>query len=307
MKGLNIKSLFGVALLGVALVGSVHADTPPIKGLGAQPGTLNYVEGQARVGEQDLNGNSVGSVTLQPGQSLATENGRAEILLTPGVVLRVAHDSSVTMVSPDLINTEVQIDKGESLVKVNDLHKENNLRVQEGGATATLKKNGLYDFDANEDQIRVFDGKAEVRRGSEKVDVTKNHEVTLSANAELKSKGFDADKSQDDFYKWSRLRSEYMAEANAWAAETFVGDGPWYGGWYWNPWFDGYVFFPANGIVYSPFGWGFYSPWAFRGFYGYPYWGVRRPLVGPRPPVVPRSGPIRTWHGAGRISGGRVR
>ena len=29
----------------------------------------------------------------------------------------------------------------------------------------------------------------------------------------------------------------------------------------WDPWFSCYTFIPGDGIFYSPFGWGFYSPW----------------------------------------------
>src|SRR5580658_5782885 len=54
-----------------------------------QPGMVNYVEGQASIGGQPLNQNSIGTARLDAGQSLATENGRAEVLLTPGVILRM--------------------------------------------------------------------------------------------------------------------------------------------------------------------------------------------------------------------------
>jgi hypothetical protein len=31
-------------------------------------------------------------------------------------------------------------------------------------------------------------------------------------------------------------------------------------GWYWDPYFGAFTFFPAERIYYDPFGWGFYSP-----------------------------------------------
>src|SRR5215475_5744633 len=60
----------------------------------AVPGTLNYVEGQASIGNEALNTKSVGAAELEPGQTLATENGRAEVLLTPGIFLRLGDNSS---------------------------------------------------------------------------------------------------------------------------------------------------------------------------------------------------------------------
>jgi hypothetical protein len=71
-----------------------------------------------------------------------------------------------------------------------------------------------------------------------------------------------------------------LAEADADSARLYVNGGAgWYGsGWYWDPDFEAYTFIPANGIFYSPFGWGFYSPIAiygspyfYGGFYGRPH------------------------------------
>ena len=63
----------------------------------ALPGTLNYLEGQASIGNEALNAKSVGSTELQAGQTLTTENGKAEILLTPGVFFRLGNGSSAEM------------------------------------------------------------------------------------------------------------------------------------------------------------------------------------------------------------------
>jgi hypothetical protein len=77
-------------------------------------------------------------------------------------------------------------------------------------------------------------------------------------------------------YRFSSLRSSYLADANVDSAHLYAtgyGFGPgWYGGgWYWNPWFSAYTFIPGDGIFYSPFGYGFYSPlWAYRAPY---FWG----------------------------------
>jgi hypothetical protein len=47
---------------------------------------------------------------LQTGESLTTGNGKAEVLLTPGVFLRVGSDSLVKMISPSLTNTDVSLE-----------------------------------------------------------------------------------------------------------------------------------------------------------------------------------------------------
>jgi len=100
----------------------------------AHPGMLNYMEGQASINGEPVNSRSVGSMDVERGQVLQTGQGKAEILLTPGVFLRLGDNSALRMVSPALTNTSVELLHGEALVEVADLHKENNLRVLDGGA-----------------------------------------------------------------------------------------------------------------------------------------------------------------------------
>jgi hypothetical protein len=243
----------------------------------ARPGSLNYVEGQVSVANQPVDAKSIGSVELEPGQSLATGAGKAELLLTPGVFFRVGDNSSARMISPNLTDTEVELVHGIALVEVTDIHRENNLRVIEDGKSTQLVKNGLYDFDADHDQLRVFDGQAVIQDGNKQVKVKGGHEVSFN-DEPLKTQKFDKKSLESsDLYRWTSLRSSYLAEANVDAARTYVVGGPdWFGyGWYWDPWFSAYTFIPGDGIFYSPFGWGYYSPglvWGAPFFYGGHYY-----------------------------------
>jgi len=266
----------------------------------AVPGTLNYVEGQVSIGDQPLTAKSIGSTNLETGQSIETQNGKAEILLTPGVFLRVGDNSSVKMLSPSLTYTEVDVTRGQAMVEVAEIRPENDLRVMEDGAATQLQKTGLYGFDANTRQVRVFDGQATVLEGDEHVKVKGSHEVTLDTPGKLKARKFDKnDFEQSDLYRFSSLRSSYLAEANTNAARIYVANG-WYGpgwigaGWYWDPWFSAYTFIPADGIFYSPFGWGFYSPLL-----------VYRAPVFYRGPFVHRFGPA--YHPPGFARAGHFR
>ena len=233
----------------------------------ATPGTLNYVEGQASMADQALDSKSVGSAELQPGQVLATGNGKAEVLLTPGVYLRMGNNSLVKMVSNSLTNTQVALDQGEAMLEVDQIYPQNNIRISQPGGDTRVVKTGLYDFDAANRQVRVFDGRAEVSSGDREVTVKGGHEVALNTEGKIKAQGFNKKdvEQNDDLYRWSSLRSQYLSEANVDTARLYVaggeyGPGWWGPGWYWNPWFAGFTFLPGNGFFYSPFGWGFYSP-----------------------------------------------
>src|SRR5271156_4685756 len=264
----------------------------------AVPGTINYVEGSASIDGGPLNQQSVGYAQLQPGQVLETANGKAELLLTPGVFLRVGENSAVRMVSPDLLNTRVEVDRGRADIEVDEIHPRNNIEVTEAGANTRLLKNGFYAFDADKHTVRVFKGEAEL---IETGDVQKqlklkgDRQVALAGNEAVKSVSFDRDQAEDSLYSWSSLRSQYLAEANINLASQYAGYGGWAPGWYWDAGFWGYTWLPGDGLLWSPFGWGFYSPRYI--YYGGPVFYGGRGFA----PGYARNG--ESFHGGG-FSGG---
>jgi len=270
MKRLRLKTVVGFFLAAV-LSSPAWGSVPP------QPGTINYIEGQAAIGAQALNERSVGSTRLAAGQSLSTENGRAEILLTPGVFLRLGDHSSVQMISPGLADTIMTLSRGRAIVEVTFIRPQNNIRIGENNSSAQLLKPGLYDFDSSRGLIRVFDGEAMVQSAGRQIELKSEHVLALNAAGKLKAQRFDRKAyTTDDFYRWASLRSAYLAEANVSEARNYTsvnGAYPagWYGGgWYWNPWYSAYTFIPGDGIFFDSFGWGFYSPWF---AFGAPYFG----------------------------------
>ena len=124
----------------------------------------------------------MGSVELQPGQSLTTGNGKAEILLTPGVFLRVGDNSTVKMVSSNLTNTEADLVKGQATVEVAEIHQYNQLRVDENGATTYMLKDGLYGFDADQTRCASMKGEALVQDNDQNVKVKGGHELDLESD-----------------------------------------------------------------------------------------------------------------------------
>ena len=283
------------------------------------PGMLNYVEGQVTVAGQPVKEGSVGTVRLQAGQTLAAQNGRAEMLLTPGVMLRLDDNSAVMMDTSGIPDTVVALESGRAMVEADQVLSANHIIINEGPASVRLMTHGLYDFDATHGIVRVFDGRAKVTVAGKTHTLQKGHEFDLNA-PKLKARGFDKKAEEDAFYRWSSLRSAYLAEANVDAArgvaQGYYGSPYPYGafsayypgwydtGWYWDPYFDAYTWMPWDGAFFSPFGFGFYSP-AFvyaAPFYGYGGYGFRgggyhRFGPGFRPSVAAHPG------GSARIAG----
>lgn len=206
---LKWQAIAGLILATVVSASALDAKQPP-------PGTVSYVMGEAWVGTQPLNERSAGSAALKAGQSLRTENGAAEVILAPDVFMRMGKDSSVRMVSLNLTKVEVELTQGQAIVQVGELRKANVIRVLEHGATTHLLKKGLYEFDADQNQVRVFEGEAAVQEGEQRVVVKGRRQVALNFAGALSAPKFDRKEfERSDLYRFNSIRSQYLAEANA--------------------------------------------------------------------------------------------
>ncbi|MBV9296999.1 MAG: hypothetical protein JO145_15615 [Acidobacteriaceae bacterium] len=266
MKRVGRKS---AKLLAGLVVAAVYA-MPQAYTISARPGAVNYVEGSAYLDGQPLSAKTLRATFLSANDTLSTDAGKVEVLLTPGVFLRIGDNSEIRMISPSLTNIQVEVTRGEAMIEAAGLVKDDNIQVIDHGGSITIEKIGLYRFTGdNPPAAAVLDGKAEVYFGDRKIDLGKGHEAILDER--LKSQKFDT-KREDDLYAWSNVRSEYDAAATYSAAKNVTitnygtdwygyGFGNWYGpGWYWNNGFNTWAWLPGAGGFYSPFGWGFFGP-----------------------------------------------
>ena len=257
--------------------------------ISARSGLIHYVEGQVYLGDQVVETKFGVFPEVKENQQLKTEEGRAEVLLTPGVFLRIGENSSFRMVTNRLIDTRLEFLKGAAVVEADDIAKDNSVTVVYGDATVHPVKKGIYRFDSENNELRVFDGLAEVSGGGQTVEVKEGHAIALDTLAVSK---FDKTVT-DALNRWSERRDQYVSMANVGAADTLRNSiyntsagSPFMGGWYWNPFFGMYSYVPGmGGMFYSPFGNPFFSPFDvymayMPGFYYYPglygnygYWG----------------------------------
>lgn len=246
--------------------------------ISAHSGVIHYTEGTVQVGDKNYESKTSEFGELKENTVLKTEDGRAELLLTPGVFLRIGENSSVRMVSNKLSDTRVEVLSGETLIECDELLPDNQVTMLYKDATVAITKHGLYRFDAPPGRLRVYDGEAIVRNPSGQLTAKKGHEVMLGDGALMASK-FDV-KTGDELMRWAARRSGYISMANVASARSSGSYGSsYFGGWTFNPYFGMYTFIPMNGIIYSPFGFPFWSPYAafmyapyYPGYY-YGYYG----------------------------------
>jgi hypothetical protein len=241
--------------------------------ISAHSGVIHLSEGQVTVDGTEVRQKFGEFGDVKTGQVLATQDGRAEVLLTPGVFLRVNEDSSFKMLKNKLDDTQIEILTGTAMVQVNELLEGNAITLKFHDASIALAKKGLYRVDAQKNLLRVYDGEAQVASNDKNLTVKKGHELELEGK--LEAKNFDT-KETDAFYRWNERRDGYIAEANVYAAKSARDSGFGYSGtamgfgagsWAWNPWFGMFTYLPYNGSYFSPFGFGYFSP----GYVGYLY------------------------------------
>lgn len=257
----------------LSLVAFVAFSIPAFAALQARPGMVNYVEGNVRLGPSPLTSTQVGTACLRSGSLLSTRKGKAEILLTPGVYLRVGSHSTIRMVSPHLARTSVQLLGGTASVEVDEIMPENDLEILDGGIATRLVSTGYYEFDATPARLRVYSGKALVpdEASGRPITVKGRHMLRLQSGVALRPVGFNTREAQDSLLRWSRLRSQYLAQSDRQMEGEYAGAYGYNPGWYWNPYAYDYAFFGPS-PYWGPFSWGF-SPWWGGGLWGGGYWG----------------------------------
>lgn len=245
--------------------------------ISARSGVVQYVEGDATLGGEILNPKAGEFPAMKKNDVLRTsEMGRAEVLLTPGVFLRLGENSSIRMVANSLTDTQVEFIDGSVLVECDDLLKDNAVTFLYNGTKVSLQKNGLYRFDGNPARVGVYNGEAVVQAaGGKALPVKGGHQARLEGD--LVASSFDSKLAEDALYRWSSTRSSYVAMANVSAANQIQNSGSYWGNslWAFNPSYGMYTYVPYGASMFSPFGYGFFDPFDAMGFYNmYPmYYG----------------------------------
>lgn len=249
----------GLAVLAVGAIGNGAVQAQQV--VSAHAGVVHYVEGHVFVDNKPVQQKFAQFPDLREGGELRTEDGRAEVLLTPGAFLRVSNNSSVRMLGRELSDTRFEVLSGSVMVECDNVPKDVSLTVISHGHNIHLEKQGLYRLDSDPPEFRVYDGRAVIDSGPNQLTLKRGKEASLDGAGTVLTAGTFNPKLGDSFYEWNTTRSGYIASANVSAAQSLRTSGShWSSGWAWDPWYGAYTFVPAAGIGYSPFGWNFWSP-----------------------------------------------
>ena len=241
VRSMRAPRRLAIALLGAAAlcagVPAFGANVPNVGTNSTQPtapGTLNYIQGTVLLDGNQMEQANVGNTELASGQMLRTGTGKAEVRLNPGVYLRLNDHTEAKMLSMAITPTRIEVKRGEIGIEVDEIHPQNVLQVTDHGVTTQLVKKGYYEFNANNPRVKVFSGQAEVHiRKNAWKRVGGLQEMALAHANHAKIRKFQANPAEDSLMAWSKLRSQYLAEANQENSPEYWGGG--WGGPGWGP------------------------------------------------------------------------
>ena len=252
----------------------------------AHSGLLHYSEGTVTVDGNPVESKVGKFMEIKENSVLKTAQGRAEILLTPGVYLRVGENTEIKMLDNRLMSTRVELLSGTALVESDDPE----TSVKDPAVTIVYKdyeiqpvKFGIFELTTDPSQMKVYKGQANVTAGTMRSAIHEGR--LLSFSAALPTEKFD-EKQADDLYLWARDRSGALSAANLASARSLNQGGyslnnlymggmypglgfnsGLMGGWYLNQNLGMYSYIPYDGIFMSPWGYGIFSPGMIYSYY----------------------------------------
>jgi hypothetical protein len=278
-----MKPVWKIAVsVAVLALGALPALAQPV--ISAKSGVVSYVQGKVMVGDEVVKTSETKFTEVKENAVLRTEEGRAEVLLTLGTILRTGENSSFKMLTNRLIDTRVELLTGTHIIEVMEVQKDNNLTLAIKDATVVIAKRGLYRFDVDQSRIKVFEGVLGVTVNGQSNLVGAGKMIdTATASVEK----FDKE-ATDPLDHWAKRRAELVAMANASSAKqqhdsgcapsgnfAAVNNGASNspcnnpcGSWRYNPWFGVITHIPCSGNIYSPYGYRYWSPYnVMRAYY----------------------------------------
>lgn len=244
-NGLSAVCKLGILLLSLShLAGAQYV-------IGAQAGTVQFIVGSVYLDGQQLHKAPLSFPVLKDHQELRTDRGRVEILLAPGVFLRMGQQSALRMLDNRLENTLLTVEKGRVLIEVVELVNDGRTQIQCGQAMTEFQKKGLYRFDAHAEDLQVFAGEAEIVAGEQKVSIGRSRRATLQGTIAVAP--FHR-KSVDMLYKWAAQRSFQLFQANLASGSNQKPTNWVYTalGWFWNPDYGAQAWAGASMMKYLP-------------------------------------------------------
>jgi hypothetical protein len=181
-------------------------------------GLIHFFEGEVYLGDQSLEPHLGRFPSVPQGAELRTSEGRAEVLLTPGVFLRMGDRSAIRLVANDLADTQVELETGSVIVDSGEPNLNTSVTLIYKNWKVHFLRKGAYRIDTDPPRLRVREGQAEVFSGGSE------HPVSVEQGMSLPFAGVlvperASEQSTDALSVWANGRGESIVADNAITAQ----------------------------------------------------------------------------------------
>lgn len=184
----------------------------------ARSGMVHFTEGRVFLNEHPLSRKSGAYPAIKEGSTLRTEKGRAEVLLTPGVFLRLDEDSSIRMISTGLADTRLAFLKGTVILDASDAAGlKNAITIAYKDASVRFSKAGVYRLDDDTGVLQAYSGEAEITYSGKQTRLDSSHLFFCWLGLATNKLGAG---TEDEFYDWASDREEVIGQENQLAEQT---------------------------------------------------------------------------------------
>jgi len=207
--------MFAFSLLAAGSVLSL-----PVYGqavISTRSGLVHFFDGTVSVAGQPLEARFGKFAQIPEGADLRTEQGRAEILLTPGVVLRVGEKSAVRMVATALADTRVELLAGSAILESAEPAAGTSVSLTYKDWTIRQAHAGVYRIYNDPPRLQVRQGEVEVVSGAD-APLTVEKGLDLAFEKVLTPEKSPVEPA-DAFIDWADGRAQSISTDNAIAAD----------------------------------------------------------------------------------------
>jgi hypothetical protein len=193
--------------------------------ISAHSGTVNFLEGEVFLNDEPLERKAATFPSIKEGSTLRTEKGRAEVLLTPGVVLRLDENSAVRLASNSLTDTQVEFLKGSAIVDTLNASGAPPVVLLYQHCRIRFPKPGIYRLDSDTSVLQAYSGQAQVETAEGKSPTVDASKLFFFDLGTVTNKF--GEPNEDEFYDWARGRADAITAENQLTAEANAdpGDG----------------------------------------------------------------------------------
>jgi hypothetical protein len=185
--------------------------------ISTRAGLVHYFEGAVYVAGQPLESHFGRFASIPEGAELRTEQGRAEVLLTPGVFLRVGDHSTIRMIGNALPDTRLELLTGSAIVESSEPGEGTSVTLIYKGWSLHQAHAGEYRLDCDPPRLLVQKGEVEASATGDKapISVKQGMEVQLTARLEPEKSSSEV---RDALTEWADGRAESISADNTIAA-----------------------------------------------------------------------------------------